>query len=744
MKTETQEVNFNDDITIIPLTNWLDYAAGCDASVFVALPLIQRGSVWKPKQIIDLWDTLLRGMPLGSLIYSPMEAGVDVRKIGENNMIETPDSGAIGLIDGQQRTLAMLIAWSKAGKKMDRRIWVDFADKSGDEHLFRLHVTTKNQPFGFQKALPNAKLALGDRRNARIKFSETHSIEKPTQEELFYKAKPYDSKSPLDLRELIELWRDHKGDKVVWVKQIEGKFEQLNEDKLSISAPDQVKARIGKFADALERFFKLKIPLIKVDSGIFSSDEIDHSDHNNETIDPPLAVLFKRIGTGGTPLSDADYVYSVIKHRIPETYTLVEELHGGHNIASLLSATDLVMTAVRLAAAENEKPLTDWESPTKQNFHSLIRHDIEGNGFLNDRFLPLIKKDTINTLKDAFISLTALLTYHKEDNKHGLPPYAFPLLNRPLVQVLVRWIRCIQLNNFNDLNGVLSQSREEVLRFVMHWQLCVTDPRKASLVAYKQLQNSDSGFPGKEIYRALLEARVAIPILAPEAIKRIKPDVACSSGSSLLRGWKRFDIQQTTDDMKCVVSLYQRWWGNNSNRYEHPLLLWLQRETVAKFEGSPVAGREEDTPYDYDHICPANHWGNWTGSTGEDRLIDFLAKDGDGGGHRYIGNSIGNIRVWDSSKNRGDGSDAPSEKLEFANESERDKLLEQSVIDPSQMEGWKTCSRGERSWNEVRVQAFQQVVEQRAFTLYENFYKDLDFSVWPEKFPETTGQEKSD
>jgi hypothetical protein len=738
MNTDVQEVNFHDDIAILPIAKWLNYAAGCDASVFVALPLIQRGSVWKPKQIIDLWDTLLRGMPLGSLIYSPMGAGINVRKIGENNMIPTPESGTIGLIDGQQRTLAMLIAWSEAGKNMDRRIWVDFADKAGDEHLFRLHVTTKNQPFGFQKASPNTKLALADRRDARTAFIQTHSIEKPTREELFEKAKPYDSKSPLDLRELIELWREHEGDKVVWGKQIEGKLEQHDGDESSTITPEQVKVRIGKFADALQRLFKLKIPLIKIDSGTFSSDETDRSDLNNETIDPPLAVLFKRIGTGGTPLSDADYVYSVIKHRIPETYALVEELHGGHNIASLLSATDLVMTAVRLAAAENEKPLTDWESPTKQNFHSLIKHDIDGDGFLNDRFLPLIKKGTQDTLNDAFISLTALLTYHKEDNKHGLPPYAFPLLNRPLVQVLVRWIRCVQQNKPNDLNVVLRQSREEVLRFVMYWQLCVTDPRKASLVAYKQLPSADTAFPGKEIYRALLEARVAISILAPETIKRTKPDVVCSSGSSALRGWKRFNIEQTTDDMKRVVYLYQRWWGNNSNRYEHHLLLWLQRETVAEFEGSPVAGREEDTPYDYDHICPANHWGNWTGATGEDRLIDFLAKDGDGAGHRYVGNSIGNIRVWDSSKNRGDGKDAPSKKLAFNIPIERDELLKQSAIGPSQIEGWESCSEGERSWNKDRVKAFQQVVEQRAFALYESFYKDLDFSVWPEKFLEST------
>ena len=45
------------------LTEWLDWSAGEDAQHFVALPMIQRGFAWKPKQIIMLWDSLLRSMP---------------------------------------------------------------------------------------------------------------------------------------------------------------------------------------------------------------------------------------------------------------------------------------------------------------------------------------------------------------------------------------------------------------------------------------------------------------------------------------------------------------------------------------------------------------------------------------------------------------------------------------------------------------------------------------------------------
>lgn len=710
---------FDRDIEILPLVKWLNYASGCDESVFVALPLIQRGSVWKPKQIIDLWDSLLRGMPLGSLMYSPMPVGLDVRKIGSTELVKTR-SGSIGLIDGQQRTLAMLLAWPKSGVTMDRRIWVDFTDTPGDENLFRLHVTTKNQPFGFQRSSPNAKLSLGERRKAREEFLNKNG----DCESVFEKSAPFHSEYPLDLCELIELWINLDADSVRWSRQI---MERLEKAGLS-QGLDKVEQKISEMARSLARLFKLSLPLLKVDADFFAG-----RDAEDEASDPPLAVLFKRIGTGGTPLSDADYAYSVIKQRIPETYTLVEELHSDHTIASLLSATDLVMTAVRLAAAEYPKsdsaPMNDLESPNKQEFHRMIKHA----GFLEKSFLPLIQNGDLQT---AFQLFTNLIAYDQSTNKNGLPPYGLPLLNRPLIQVLLRWIRKVQKNGSPvEMQGMLHSNREDVLRFVMYWQLCVTDPRKASRTAFAILAKPDAciEFPGKQIYAALLEEQVAMPIISSESIRAIKSEVALSRPEQkLLRGWKRFDSREASENERRVIALYQRWWGNGS--HVHPMLLWLQRETVAGFEGSPVAGREEDTPYDYDHICPANQWGNWTGSAKGDRLIDFLEKD-DGGGHWRIGNSIGNIRVWDSRLNRGDGDAPAANKLALEELENRTALLRQSAIEPSQIEGWRACSGAEnkwRSWDEERAAAFQRVVEQRTFALYQRFYSELNFAAWPE------------
>lgn len=62
------------NIRTVPLHQWLHWAAGhALQDVQVALPLIQRGFVWKPDQIIALWDTLLqaqRALALYESLYN--------------------------------------------------------------------------------------------------------------------------------------------------------------------------------------------------------------------------------------------------------------------------------------------------------------------------------------------------------------------------------------------------------------------------------------------------------------------------------------------------------------------------------------------------------------------------------------------------------------------------------------------------------------------------------------------------
>jgi hypothetical protein len=161
----------------------------------------------------------------------------------------------------------------------------------------------------------------------------------------------------------------------------------------------------------------------------------------------------------------------------------------------------------------------------------------------------------------------------------------------------------------------------------------------------------------------------------------------------------------------------------------------------AFYENNPMAGKDEDTPYDYDHILPKAHWGDWTGVTGDDRLPLFAEEP------RKLwieGNGIGNIQVLAASHNRAWSDSPPITKLNLAPVSDNNEveteisldqavLLENSAIPSDGIDDWRVASGTVdeyRSWNEKRVAAFQRAVENRAFFLYQCYFDGLGFSEW--------------
>lgn len=744
---------FQSDVRVEKLAKWLDWAGELDKSVFVALPMIQRGSVWKPGQIIDLWDSLLQSMPIGSLMISELEPNTPVRRQGEKKFEPVPAGGGLGLVDGQQRTLAMLAAWPEM--KMDRRIWVDFADVPTAGHLLALRVTSTNHPFGFRRDDPSAKLSLDDRRKALAYhehglFSRQDDAEKPpaTVENTW----PFSHTPclPIDLRWLIKTWRS---DPALWEEAVLKEIELIKtiSEASSIDKIDAIHAnaklvkcnwpmgdvskRIGDLRQALTRLFQMELPLIRVDNRFFDIT----IDDNNE---PPLAVLFKRIGTGGTRLSDADYVYSIIKHLHPKTYDLVESLYesksGAHNVASLLNATDLVMSAVRLAAVNWEhsdgKPFPDKESPSKPDFHKLLKR----GDFLKERFLPLIEATSSgkSPIVVYFDQVQNCLEYDQRKNDIGLPLHLFPHIGRPLVQVL---LRIAQTDYLEKVDGeLLLERRYDMVRLVLFWMVAVNDPKKASELAYQVIKHTFDLPPkervpyGKAICIKLIEEGGAVKLIYPSLIKQ-RVGLATSSNPELLSSDVRFTPAGSETDYKSVYEFYRRWWQPWT--YRHPMLLWLQREHVATMVGNPMAGRDEDTPYDYDHILPSSHWGNWQGT-------GFPPSFGNGKIY-VVGNGIGNVRVWDSSSNRRDGDVAPDCKLKLRDEvgavplslpTSKDLLRWSAISDLEEhKKSWRDCSKGDadkKNWDLHRVSAFQTASESRAFHLYERYFSEPNFADW--------------
>ena len=744
------------NIEVVRLSQWLNWAGGEDRSELLVLPMIQRGSVWKPEQIINLWDTLLRGMPIGSFMVSAVPEGTSFLHFGKNNKTaEKLVESGFALLDGQQRTLSMLIAWPTL-EPIDRKLWIDFADEPGVGQIFRLRVTTESQKFGYQRLAPSTKLSLDDRRKAMDAYEAEYGEGKVPD---FEKTHPYinDHSLPVELRTLIELWNNHQN-RDLWSKEVVKKLGEIIKCKSVYRDASgklvcekycvwgEIEKDNGKLeralryvellASALDNLFFLDVPIIKVGDEIFK----DNDDNEKNNLEPPLAILFQRIGGGGTPLSNADYAYSVIKHRYPDTYEFVESLHNTGRIATTLSATDLVMTALRLAVAKHPwgkaREVADASNPDKRLFHTMLTRGADD--FIKTSFLPLI---TEGHLKKSFEALEDVLNYQKESNQNGLPVLAFPLLGRPLMQILLRWVQLsIKAGKESEL---IPASNMEILRFVLFWVMWVKDANKASEIAFHELKEGDVGiFPAETIYKRLIERGVAYALVAPTKLENI-PELLHSPENvgKPMRGWNgRFFVDGETEEHQKARKFYARWWNKSGDHHIHPVLLWLQREYIAdNFDEVMLAGREDETPYDYDHICPSSHWHGWTGVSKDasNRLLDFC-RDNDA--HWRVGNSIGNLRVWDGVRNRSDGDASPAVKLKPKDTAQSEssqptqaQLLKWSSISEDEKGLWEACSRDgddKKVWDTGRASAFQQAVERRAFHLYERYFKELGFDEW--------------
>ena len=721
----------NKTVVAILLKEYLDWAAHPEKyAQLIALPPLQRGFVWKPSKIVNLWDSLLRGMPIGSLMLSRLEADATYVSLTNHTNRKTGKApqGGYNLLDGQQRTLAMLLGWPNGPTDNSRCIWIDFGKPGINGSPFSIRITTQAQPFGFSPSDPDRKLALNERKTARDLFDKKDSKQEFKD--------TYDHELNLNLTrpkgcsnhtlQLRELWKIWQGAPEQWNENVMAKLENVE---------DSVVKRIERFGDALKRLEFAQIALILVPDLCLSETVA-----NDRPDEDPLVVLFDRIATGGARLTPDEHLFALIKNAEPETHNIVHAMHK--SVGHFLKANDIVMTAIRIAATKKELELNDLAEPKTRDFHRYLKNK---NPLFEEfkRLITIPPENTMAPLHKALALLSDLLKY-KGGSDIGLPRVAMPLLGRELLQILLFWVTSQQNNRRND-NESLLESRDEILRFILFWILCVNDPGKASHQAFlmlKKLQNADPGltsFPGRILYEKLVgkasgEKSFALMLTTPGSLPK------WPVSEHILRDWtERFGarIDSPCPEERAAYALYERWWDQRKR-----LLLWLQREYVEKkFSGyDPIAGRDEAKPYDYDHICPQDHWSDLSKVNCDPLTINSKKRFRNLSARRLLGNSIGNYRILNSSDNRSVQNDSPRKKLSLGDSGDalesKDVLkdsLTDSVIDEADIQLWRDASGEEnagRQWSEMRLIAFQEAVEKRTLSLYKRFFCDLKFDQW--------------
>lgn len=712
----------------------------------VQLPPLQRDAVWKVGQVERLWDSLLRGFPIGGFLLAPRDKGEPSRGIESPEQHDSTDSGWY-LLDGHQRTRALILG--VAGLK-GARLWIDMAPQSSPmtDRAFLFRVCTNQHPWGMQQSDPDLKNEEAALSKARHQLREIHpDLEKLSSRYDFNLSPdhtwPVSATLPVPFVELMQMVNKSRSthEIITWTDLLP-KYKRIAFEKYQDSSYEK------QLIEAISNMYKRKVVLLKLDPA--QDPKLARPDLERPDAPDAIETLFVRVNSGGTRLEGEDMMFSLLKAKWPGAYKLVQSILYQEEVGFLLSPTAIVLSTARLArarlASSSRRGDDDVAKPKVKQFRRWIAEE-PGNGDSN--FLAEMKRfieSSAEHTKSRFVRIMCAFidaTQYRSERDIGFPRSLLQSLDRFAIEVVLRWIDT-QLDA-EDFQGTLSRSRLPILRFLVHSLLAWTNSEQASRRAFSKLSDKIGHFPDEEIYKSLINEEdgsqpVALKMPCPRAMEAV-----------ILRDEKKglqtyAELFSGRESHEAQGEFVRRFWNQKI------ILLWFQRAHLEElFPGYDPLKLRSDLPFDYDHILPVSHiakqgkspkFGDTIGSDESKRFLD----------NRWLyRHSIGNLRIWPGWANRADQDKAPDKKLGLIHDGDMvgDELRDLGYEKWSDIRGasaiyrdhdqlWKGASGESLDWsNPDRRKSFQDAVERRVSWLYESLYDAFEYQVWlpigPEK-----------
>lgn len=318
--------------------------------VLAGLPSLQRGAVWRPNQVELLWDSILRGFPIGSLVVSPLlerqitRTGAHAGDLPWGNLEYTHH-----LLDGQQRANAIALGHLDPDEHANSEtlLWLDLTpqgtgfDSSTRSHLLR--VTTKAHPWGFEVS-DNEPRRLQHREAQKAKAAFLGSQDNTHARPLPSQGWPIHANAPIPLAWALEaahhisnqpaaLSANEAQERALWDKV----RERFANDAPQVTAKDDdrftpwrpralcvlnhwldattLPPQAGHLARALLRAMRARMVALPIDPEALKAPYRPTENSAQEENVPIANVehLFQRLNGGGTNLSNEDRAYSMIK-----------------------------------------------------------------------------------------------------------------------------------------------------------------------------------------------------------------------------------------------------------------------------------------------------------------------------------------------------------------------------------------------------------------------------------------------
>ena len=413
----------------------------------VLIPALQRGLVWKPRQVELLWDSILRGFPIGSFMLSDI-----VNK-----------EGKYYLMDGQQRYNAISIGFNTV-KDARAVLWIDLLPPSSKNSTrsFWIKATTTPHPWGFKNDDDANRLNTAEKRNALKEFNLNGNIY--NDHISLEKTWPIEAKLPIPLFCLLKA-SEKTSDADTFVKEVIDEFKCTNFSYFQIfykNFSDDADAR-KYLHDVLFPAFKA-LEDYKITCNHLPKKVIETETTEESVAQTTLEVLFTRLNTGGTAISRDDLNYSAIKAYWPSIKEVNDRLAENY-----MSPAKLVMLAFRLALTSDDDMSFKGEMTIKQIRSAARKTD---------------EREKIETLYNNGNQLENILKKvdewlgTKEDNDLRTPNILRTIIarNSPDVYLLLMYMAR------KDMEKPINLSADEIkaLAFMLHWfgnekNLCVQE-----------------------------------------------------------------------------------------------------------------------------------------------------------------------------------------------------------------------------------------------------------------------------
>lgn len=699
-----------------------------DKKADISLPALQRGFVWRPYQMEALWDSILRGYPIGSLLIANAEGNT-----------------AKDLLDGQQRCTTIALGFHDPLIKAEFNllnikpknipsVWIDLKplDKNKYGLRFAIRVLTRSHPWGYQLSDHRKPLSKFDQATALAYLRHRCGEDKISfaNIEAHYRT-PWDAHFPIPLSFLLTIGTEELEQ---WKKKLKARImRDLNgiQSKYGLVSYDNLKEEwLDTAFMAIKNAKSLLIPEIEVKQRrLQETDNREFSD--KEKNQEQAATLFLRLNSAGTPISGQELIYSLIKASFPEAKQLVEEI-GQHYLAPSV-VVNLFVRFLRMK-------MNDFNSYQKQVSLEVFR------GYLkNEKFKDALKK-LIFSGEAKSLMLDAVNIIKGEGDE--IPPILLREVIARNVELLVALFA--YLDTYRTV--LVAPEKEAIRRSFFHTTLFCNskDKRTLSPIFFNMLKgNAEAGLSNTwELHWEQLSKQniTLLPLLLkPDHFGKILDIISCKyladgkhhfydeawlkevfrEHNELLEYFpKNLNISENLEDNleqeKKIESAVAHWIKISRNVFwNRQFLIVAQRayfneqfKDYMEFEGIEDSSR----PWDWDHIYPDS----WVYRKWE---ISQLV--------RWLNSTNGNIRALSFNENRSQ-SNRQSPKQRFEN----NRFAQQnSFIHPENVQYWLALTNQNQRLKRKTTaeEAFVNAVFKRTENIYRACFDVIFCSAENEK-----------